>query len=177
MSNLALHNTLSPSQTPKVAIPPTPSNTSKPLKIADSRLNTPRKMQEDTLHIQARKTSPIIEISGGAATGSIIGGLTGASLMSLGDIAFNRASSVLEAGATGGSFGSLAGLASGALIAQVTDSKWKATLYGALTGAGTGAIYGGAKFQNGQAALVTGVIGAVSGASSAYATASLLGKE
>lgn len=133
-------------------------------------------MASDSVKLQSRPVSKVITISGGAFTGSIIGGATGGILMGAGDLFLGGAQSLKAATTAGAGIGATAGFVSGAVIANMTDSKLKATLYGSLAGAGLGALSGGAAFKNLPAAAISGAIGAVSGGVSAFTTSHLLGK-
>lgn len=170
MSNLSVKSTL-PAQplTPAAAKPAAATQDTAAAKVTETKL------QGDSLELGAKKVSPIITISGGAFAGSMVGGLTGGAMLGLADIAFGKGESFVQAAQTGAGVGAVSGFVSGAVVANMTDSKWKATLYGALSGAGLGALSGGAVFKNPQAALVTGAVGAVSGAVSAFTTSKWLG--
>ena len=133
-------------------------------------------LKRDIVDIQGRRVSPMITIPGAGLSGAMVGGTTGAVGFGLLDIAFGKSESVMQAAKTGAGIGAVAGFVSGAAVANLTDSKLEATLYGALSGAGVGALSGGALFKNAQAAVLTGALGAVSGAVSGFATSYWLGK-
>lgn len=132
--------------------------------------------QDDSLKLStARPVSPIIKMSGGAFTGIMIGGATSGALWGAANLFLDKGSSLAAASKFGAASGAVSGFVSGAIIANMTDSKLEATLYSALAGAGTGAAIGGATFKNLPAALISGGIGAVSGAVSGFTTSHLLG--
>jgi len=132
--------------------------------------------QADKLALKTNgEVSPIITISGGAFAGSLVGAASGGLLMGAADLILGGGSSIKQMTQFGGGMGAVTGFVSGAVVANLTDSKLKATLYGTLTGAALGAASGGASFKNLPAALVSGGVGAVSGGISAFMTSKWLG--
>lgn len=172
MSNLSVR----PSQalSPSVTAPQTTAP-----KTAAKPVETPQVVAEaDEVKIKtqtAREVSPIITLSGGAFAGSLVGGVTGAVLTGGADIIWGKAQSLAEASSFGGGVGAAAGFISGGVVAHLTDSKLKATLYGAASGAVIGAVAGARMAKNVPAALVGGGLGAITGATSAFTTSHWLG--
>ena len=121
------------------------------------------------------EVSPIITISGGAFAGSLVGATSGGLLMGAADLIMGGGSSIKQMTQYGGGMGAVTGFVSGAVVANMTDSKLKATLFGTLSGAALGTVSGGAAFKNLPAALVSGGVGAVSGGVSAFMTSKWLG--
>jgi hypothetical protein len=132
--------------------------------------------EADKLALKSKgEVSPIITISGGAFAGSLVGAASGGLMMGAADLIMGGGSSFKQMTQFGGGMGAVSGFVSGAVVANMTDSKLKATLYGTLSGAALGAVSGGAAFKNLPAALVSGGVGAVSGGISAFMTSKWLG--
>lgn len=146
-------------------------------KIADSgkaiKPETPqvvKALQKDSVEV-----SKFITIPGSALTSGVIGAGTGAVMAGAIDIA-TKSGAMKEALSAGSVLGGASGVVAGAVIAHMAPNKTQATLYSALAGFGTGAVIGGTKIGSWQAAVGSGIIGAVSGAVSGFATSKLLGK-
>lgn len=162
-----------------------PAQPSVPVKKTDSAVQQAEKKidpktlplaEADKLSLKSKgEVSPIITISGGAFAGSLVGAASGGLLMGGADLIIGGGSSLKEMAKFGGGMGALSGFVSGAVVANMTDSKLKATLYGTLSGAALGMATGGASFKNIQAALVSGGVGAVTGGVSAFMTSKWLG--
>lgn len=155
---------------PTPLVPAVATSTKTPVPVAPKTEKPAAHIQADTL-----KVSKVITISGGALTGGVLGALTGAVGCGALDLFLNKGQAVGTASKFGGGIGAAAGFASGAVIANITDTKLKATLYSALAGAGTGAVAGVAAHKTLQAAALAAAVGALSGAVSGFTTSKLLG--
>lgn len=127
------------------------------------------------LKSDALQVSKIITISGGAFTGAVLGSASGALGYGALDLFLNKGDALGTASKFGGGIGAAAGFVSGAVIANITDSKLKATLYSALAGAGTGAVAGAVAYKSLQVSALSAVVGAFSGAVAGFTTSKLLG--
>lgn len=175
MSNITLVNS-----TPLQTLPaPTPAKKAESPASEGKAKVDPKTLplaEADKLSLKSKgEVSPIITISGGAFAGSLVGAASGSLLMGAADLFLGGGSSIKQMTQFGGGMGAITGFVSGAVVANLTDSKLKATLYGTLSGAALGAVSGGASFKNLPAALVSGGVGAVSGGISAFMTSKWLG--
>lgn len=162
---------------PTITANPTvnPFQATKPAATDSARVKPETPQVVKDLHKDSVEVSKLITIPGSGFTSGVIGAGTGAVLAGSIDL-FTKSGALKEAVQAGTVLGGASGVVAGAVVAHLAPNKTQATLYSALAGFGTSAVIGGSKMGSWQAAVGSGIIGAVAGAVSGFTTSKLLGK-
>ncbi|PIQ23219.1 hypothetical protein COW36_19020 [bacterium (Candidatus Blackallbacteria) CG17_big_fil_post_rev_8_21_14_2_50_48_46] len=155
-------------QTPSQA---KPAQKSEAIKLETKQTN----IQKDHLEVQTHSKSPVMNVLGGSFAGLLVGGSVGGLGAGVADMVINNGYDLVGAFSFGARLGAGVGLLTGATVAQLTDTKTKAGVYGTLAGAIAGGAVGLIAERSLYAVSLGASFGAVTGGASSVAVSHFLG--